>query len=116
MTVSVAIPVFQHPAEVVVISALYVAQGEQVHPGSKLFDCLVDLSSANPHDCPPQTLYRVSTRDGGWIRALTVKPGQVVGAAEPLAILTADPEEDFGEAASRNARLAIAAILPESFW
>lgn len=116
MILSVVVPTFQQPGEAVVIGDVHVTQGEQVKPGGKLFDCTVDLSGTNPHDCPPQTLYRVSTRDGGWIRALTVKPGQIVAAAESLAILSADPDEDYEQGATRGARLAIAAILPVSMW
>ncbi|MES2496854.1 MAG: hypothetical protein V4618_12120 [Pseudomonadota bacterium] len=116
MMISVVTPTFQQPGELVTVDKVHVAMGQEVRPGTKLFDCIVDLSASNPHDCPPQTLYRVSTRDGGWIRSLAIAPGHVVTATEPLAILSADPDAAYAQGPVRNARLAIAAILSENLW
>ena len=116
MILSVVTSIFQQPGELVTIDKVHVAIGEHVRAGSTLFDCIVDLSGPNPHDCPPQTLYRVSTRDEGWIRSFAIEPGHVVAADEPLAILSTEPDEAYEQAPARNARLAIAAILSVNLW
>ena len=116
MILAVERPVFQQAGEMVTIDAVHVGVGDAITPGTRLFDCTVDLSSTHPHDCPPQTLYRVIARDTGWLRSLAIAPGQPLNGSAPLALLSTDPDEPIGAGGQRAVRLAIAAIQPSRLW
>lgn len=116
MILALVPPSFQQLGELVTIEEVYVQEGERVGVGTKLFDCMVDLSGTNPHDCPPRTLYRVTARENGFVRSLALAAGHVVNGAAPLALLSTDAEESLAPPPARQVRLAVAAILPATLW
>ena len=116
MILAVECPAFQQAGELVTIDVVHVAVGDMIAPGTRLFDCTVDLSSANPHDCPPRTLYRVTARDSGRVLSVAIAPGTTVDRTGLLALLSTEPGEAIGAAPSRAVRLAIAAIQPTRLW
>jgi hypothetical protein len=99
-----------------VVEAIYPREGDGLEMGAKLFDLTVDLSSAAPHDCPPISHYRLVLRERAWLRRLfTARLGEPV-VGDPLAIFSTAPDEPLEAAPSRQARLAVAAILHQSAW
>jgi hypothetical protein len=99
-----------------IIQAIHPREGDALAMGAKLFDLMVDLSAAAPHDCPLISYYRVVLRERAWLRRLAVARGDqpVVGA--PLALFATEPDEALDAAPTRPARMAIAMILPQSTW
>ncbi len=98
------------------ITAVHVAEGDLLKPGSKLLDVSIDLSSIAPHDCPPISLYRIATRDRAWLRRLCISTGESVIAGADLAYFTTEPDEPLTGTPSRSARISVAGIIDQTDW
>lgn len=99
-----------------VVDAIHAREGEDLAPGAKLLDLLVDLSDRADHDCPPVSLFRLVMRDKARLRRLEVEPGDEVDVGAALALFSTDPDEVLDGAPTRSARVTIAGILRQSVW
>ena len=96
--------------------AIHAREGEDLAPGAKLMDLLVDLSATADHDCPPVSLYRLVLRDKARLRRLDVGVGDEVGVGAALGAFLTDPQEPLDGPPARAARVTIAGIILQSGW
>jgi hypothetical protein len=95
---------------------VYVAVGEQLEAGAKLFDLSVDLSAIFPQDCPPISYYRMILRERAWLRRLEVQEGDEREVGGILALFTGAAAEPLDAAPQRPVRFITAGILHQSHW
>lgn len=115
MILSLSLPVFQSNDEVIAVEQVCVRENEAIKPGMDILIVTVDLSGANPHDCPPKTTYAVSTAERGHVRALRCTAGNTVSHGELLALMSSTADEPVGTA-ERALRTVTAAIIRPEMW
>ncbi|MFI4933642.1 MAG: hypothetical protein ACHP7N_03405 [Caulobacterales bacterium] len=99
-----------------IIDRIHAAEGSSIPVGGKLLDFTVDLSAAAPHDCPPVGHFRFVVRDRVWLRRLDVSSGDEPEVGASIALFSTEPDEPLEGPPTRQVRVAIASILPESIW
>lgn len=99
-----------------IIDAIHATEGDALPLGGKLLDLTVDLSAAAPHDCPPISHYRLAVRDRAWLRRLDIAAGGEPETGASLALFSTDPDEPLDGAPTRQIRVAIVGIIPQSAW
>jgi hypothetical protein len=99
-----------------IIDTIQPAEGTLIGLGAKFMDVTVDLSDLVQHDCPPVCHYRIVLRDRAWLRRLSVAEGDEPQVGATLALFSTEPDEPLDGPAAREARIAIAAILPPTTW
>jgi hypothetical protein len=84
--------------------------GDELRPGTPLFEVRVDLGSAKAQDCPPLFFFRVIATERAHLRSLDVALGQVLDVGGKLGVATTDRIEDAGGEATRGLRITSVAI------
>jgi pyruvate/2-oxoglutarate dehydrogenase complex dihydrolipoamide acyltransferase (E2) component len=97
------------------IEKLYIAEGSEVVPGSRLFDVRVDLSAVAFQDCPPIYNFRTVAREKGRITQLCVAVGDLKAVGDQLALLSTSSEDPTDVPPQRKLRTISAAIVGSSF-
>ena len=116
MLLNLITPRFNDYMITAVVDAIHAREGDDLAPGAKLMDLLVDLSATTSHDCPPVSLYRLLLRDKARLRLLEVAVGDEVLVGAPLALFSTDAEEPLDAAPARATRVTIAGIIRQSAW
>ena len=99
-----------------IIDQIYAAVGAALPVGGKLLDLTIDLSAAAPHDCPPVGHFQLVVRDRVWLRRLDISPGDEPAVGASVALFSTEPDEPLEGTPTRQVRLTIAGIIPESVW
>jgi hypothetical protein len=99
-----------------IVDAIHVEVGTALAVGGMLLDLTIDLSAAAPHDCPPVSHFRLIVRDRVWLRRLNVAAGDQPPVGSPIALFSTEPDEPLDGAPTRQVRVAIAGIIPQSVF
>lgn len=99
-----------------IIDRIHATEDSELPIGGKLFDLMVDLSAAAPHDCPPIVYYRIVVRERVWLRKLVVRRGDDAKTGSALALFSSEPNEPLEGQPVRQVRVAIAGIIPRDTW
>ena len=99
-----------------VIDLIHAETNAMMPVGGKFLDLTIDLRAAAPHDCPPVSHFRLVVRDQAWLRRLDVAPRDTLAVGASLALFSTEPDEPLDGPVARQARLAVAGIMPQITW
>ncbi len=117
MLLAIELPCFHELMTTGVVTAVHVAPGTVLVPGTPLVDVRVDLSQAAALDCPPVSWFRLVCREHGVLRALVVSEGSELAPGTRIGLVTTTPDEAPTGEPMRAARLTVAGILaPDTAW
>lgn len=116
MRLRLTMPRFGDQMQQARIETAYVTPGDELKPGSKLFDVRVDLGGAGTQDCPPLAFFRLVCLERAWVRTVAVRPGESLTDGAPLAEFTTTADEPLDTTATRPLRTSRASILATPTW
>ncbi|HWF01313.1 MAG TPA: hypothetical protein VG248_16050 [Caulobacteraceae bacterium] len=94
-----------------VVETIYIAAGDELKVGQKLFDVTVDLGRQFSQSCPPVSHYRLVAREAGRVQRLCVVEGQARAGDDLLAVMSGELDAADEAGPRRPFRMASAGIL-----
>ena len=86
------------------VRRLLVKAGDELRPGTPLFEVRVDLGASGEQDCPPVQHFRIVSTERAHVRELRVEAGDDIAAGALLGVCTTTGAEPADGPAARALR------------
>jgi hypothetical protein len=110
MILSLSLPRIGNQVQRGIIHRLIAKAGDDLRPGTPLFELRVDLGSDKMQDCPPLIFFRILATERAHLRRLDVSPGDARDVTAVLGIATTTGDESVEGTPARTLRTTAVAI------
>ena len=113
MLLELVLPVINERMTRTRIVSIAAEQGAALQSGDVLMEIALDAGTASAQDCPPQSRYRVMTRDRAWVLKWHVAVGDELEQGQSLGVFSTEPDGRADAEPGRALRITVAGIIPE---
>jgi hypothetical protein len=104
MILSLSLPKISEQLLGATVHRILAKSGDELRPGTPLFEIVADLGASGDQDCPPVQCFRIVATERAYLNRLLVSIGENLGPGAQLGVATTIVDESAEGVATRALR------------